>query len=176
MTEEFDGCKMAGESRNPAPFNGPIEVGLRALAVVTASYPTLHSLQRLVILDYLLIHSDDIEGGPPGLHPKTPHRSAEILVRRGVLLEGLILYQSRNLIECAFEPEGIFYRATEGSAAFLDALDSANVVDLRERASWIADRFSDQSDMALRFLVEEGIGRWGAEFTHESVLWDEETQ
>lgn len=167
---------MADESRHLAPFNGPIEVGLRALAVVAASYPSLHSLQRLVNLDYLLIHSDDVEGGPPGLHPKTPHRSGEILARRGVLQEGLILYQSRNLIECVFAPEGLFYRATEGSAAFLDALDSAYVSDLRERASWLIERFGEQSDAALSSFVDEGVGRWGAEFTHESVLWAEETQ
>jgi hypothetical protein len=129
-----------------------------------------------VILDYLLIHSDDVEGGPPGLHPKTPHRSGEILVRRAVLQEGLVLYQSRNLIECVFEPQGLFYRATEASAAFLDALDSAYVTDLRQRASWVAERFSEQSDARLSAFVEEGVGRWGAEFTHESVLWAEEEQ
>lgn len=167
---------MAADSRTLAPFNGPIEVGLRSLAIVTASYPRLHSLQRLVILDYLLIHSDDVEGGPPGLHPKTPHRSGEILARRGVLQEGLTLYQSRNLIECVFEPQGLFYRATEGSASFLDALDSAYVSDLRQRATWLAERFAEQSDATLSLLVDEGVGRWGAEFTHESVLWAEESQ
>jgi hypothetical protein len=129
-----------------------------------------------VILEYLLIHSDDVEGGPPGLHPKTPHRSGEILARRGVLQEGLTLYQSRNLIECVFEPLGLFYRATEGSAAFLDALDSPYVSDLRQRASWVGERFAEQSDATLSSIMEEGVGRWGAEFTHESVLWAEEAQ
>lgn len=167
---------MAAENQVLAPFNGPIEIGLRALVSLTASYPRLFSLQRLVILDYLLVHSDDVEGGPPGLHPKTPHRSGEILARRGVLQQGLTLYQSRNLIECVFEPLGLFYRATDASAAFLDALDSEYVGKLRERASWVTDRFGEQSDATLSAFVEGGVGRWGAEFTHESVLWAEEGQ
>jgi hypothetical protein len=165
---------MAGESRAPTPFNSPLEVGLRVLALITAGFPTTFSLQRLVVMDYLLIHSDDVDGGPPGLHPRTPHRGGEILARRGVLQAGLMLFQSRSLVEPVFDPSGLFYRATDGSAAFLDVLDSPYVAALRERAEWVVDRFSDQSDEALTNFVDEGVGRWGAEFTQESVLWTED--
>ena len=82
-----------------SPFNGPVEIGLRALCVLTTAFPAAYALQRLVVFDYLLVHSDDIEGGPEGLHPRTPHRGGEILVRRGVIQDGLTLYESRGLIE-----------------------------------------------------------------------------
>ncbi len=39
----------------------------RALCVLTSGYPGRHSLQRLTIYDYLVVHSDDIPGGPVGL-------------------------------------------------------------------------------------------------------------
>lgn len=156
------------------PFNTPIETGLRSLCVLTAGFPVASSLQRLVILDYLLVHSDDIPGGPPGLHPQTPHRSGEILVRRGLVQAGLLLYQSRGLIETAYTSEGVFFAATDHAASFLDALDARYVSGLRERAAWLAERFGSFADHELDTLVREHIGEWGAEFSLESVLWAED--
>lgn len=157
-----------------APFNGAIEIGLRSLSVLTAVYPSSYSLQRLVVFDYLLVHSDDIPGGPPGLHPQTPHRGGEILVRRGVLQEGLLLYQSRALIARLYQDGGVFYSATDRSAAFLDTLSTEYVVGLRARATWVVDSFGLLSDGELDSMVRERIGKWGAEFDLESVLRAEE--
>ena len=52
-----------------SPFNGRIEVGLRALCVLAVAYPEGYSVQRLTALDYLLVHSEDI----PGAHPVFIH-------------------------------------------------------------------------------------------------------
>lgn len=157
-----------------SPFNGPIEIGLRALCVLTTAFPTAYALQRLVVCDYFLVHSDDIEGGPEGLHPKTPHRSGEILVRRGVLQEGLTLYESRGLVERVYKDGGIFFAATDKSADFLDTLSTEYLSGLRERADWVVERFGLLDDVELDAMVREHIGSWGAEFSMESILWTEE--
>jgi hypothetical protein len=156
-----------------SPFNSPVEVGLRALAVLTACHPAAHGLQRLTVLDYLVVHSDDAPDGPPGLHPPTPYRAGELLLRRGVLEEGLLLYQSRGLIERRFDPNGVFYAATDSAAAFLDVFAGQYVEALRDRAAWVTDRFAAVSDEALSDLVRTWIGEWGAEFTESSVLREE---
>ena len=93
-------------------FNSPVEVGLRALCVLTAGYPARHSLQRLTIYDYLVVHSDDIPGSPVSLHPRTPHRGGELLARRGILQDGLALYASRGLLERRYDDDGVFFRAS----------------------------------------------------------------
>jgi len=155
------------------PFNGAIEIGLRALCALTADYPSSFSLQRLVICDYLMVHSDDIPSGPPGLHPQTPHRGGEILVRRGVLQAGLRLYQSRGLIEPQYLPGGVFFVATDRSAGFLDALSTPYLVSLRHRATWVVDNFGRLNDDELDAIARENIGLWGAEFAMQSVLWAE---
>lgn len=157
-----------------SPFNGPVEIGLRALCVLTTGFPTAYSLQRLVVFDYFLVHSDDIEGGPEGLHPRTPHRGGEILVRRGVLQEGLTLYESRGLVERIYRDGGIFFAATDKSADFLDTLGAGYLKGLRERADWIVDSFGLLADGDLDAMVRERIGTWGAEFLLESVLWTED--
>jgi len=161
-------------SQYVSPFNGPVEIGLRALCVLTTAFPTAYALQRLVVFDYFLVHSDDIEGGPDGLHPRTPHRSGEILVRRRVLQEGLTLYESRGLVERIYQDGGIFFAATDKSADFLDTLSTDYLIALRQRADWVVDSFGLFDDAALDLIVRERIGIWGAEFSMESVLWTEE--
>ena len=154
------------------PFNGPIEIGLRALVILTEAFPAAYSLQRLVISDYLLVHSDDADG-PQGLHPKTPRRSGELLVRRESLQRGLLLYQSKGLIERRYDPDGIMFAATEASAAFVDVLESRYVGELRSRSEWLVSRFQGLADKELNDFVKERLGNWGAEFEFESVLWED---
>lgn len=168
--------QMTGEfSRQfESPFNGPVEIGLRALCVLTNAFPSAYALQRLVVFDYFLVHSDDIEGGPQGLHPQTPHRGGEILVRRGVLQVGLMLYESRGLVERAYQDGGIYFAATDKSADFLDTLGTEYLRRLRERCDWVVEKFGLLDDAELEAVVGARIGRWGAEFSMESVLWTQE--
>jgi len=158
------------------PFNGPIEIGLRALTLLSEAFPTAYSLQRLVLSDYLLVHSDDLPDGQPGLHPKTPHRGGELLVRRAVLEQGLMLYQSRGLLERHYTETGVMFSGTERTAGFLDALSSDYAAQLRERAAWLVSLFVDMSDNGLLKIANAQIGEWGAEFAMESVLKVEDAE
>jgi hypothetical protein len=96
-------------------------------------------------------------------------------VRRSVLQDGLLLYQSRGLVERRYEGAGLFFAATERSSAFLDALSTEYVIGLRERAAWLVASFGQLPDGDLEQMVRENVGAWGAEFAMESVLWAEET-
>jgi len=165
---------MGDSNRFIALFNEPVEIGLRAISILNDAYPDGYSLQRLIIFDYLSVHSDDIEGGPTGLHPKTPHRSGELLVRRDPLQKGLLLYMGRGLAEQRFEMNGVTYAATERTGAFLDVLESEYVADLRQRTCWLVETFHTVSDDELNSLVQQNLGAWGAEFEMESVLWVED--
>jgi len=154
-------------------FNGPIEMGLRCLAILNEAYPAKYSLQKLVVFDYLAVHSDDAPGGPIGLHPQTPNRSGELLVRRETINQGLMLYQSRELLERRFDPNGVYFVATDRSGGFLDALDSEYAYALRQRACWVVQSFGELTDEELQEFITEHIGVWGAEFEWSSVLWEE---
>ena len=158
------------DTKKLPPFNGPVEIGLRALSVLSEAFPAQYSLQRLVVSDYLLVHSDDLPGGPPGLHPKTPHRGGELLVRRAVLEQGLMLYQSRGLLERHYTDTGVMFAATDRTAGFLDALSSTYAAELRDRAAWLVSLFEDVSDSELLRIADAQVGEWGAEFAMESVL------
>ena len=164
------------DSKTLPPFNGPIEIGLRALSLLCEAFPAQYSLQRLVVSDYLLVHSDDLPNGPPGLHPKTPHRGNELLVRRTVLEKGLMLYQSRGLLERHYTETGVLFSATDRTAGFLDALSSGYVSELRMRAAWLVTLFGEVADSEVLKIANSHVGEWGAEFTMESVLKAEDAE
>ncbi len=150
-------------------FNGPVEVGLRSLVLLLEVFPDTLDLQRLVALDYLLIHSGDFNQGPRSLHPPSPMRAGEVAVRRGLIDDGLHLYRSRGLIEQVPTDSGFEYSAAENAAPFLDALASSYVASLRERGTWIFETFGRLPFEDLQKVLDEALGRWRTEF---AVLGD----
>lgn len=150
-------------------FNSPMEVGLRALCMLVELHPRHADLQRLVLLDYLLIHSADVDSGPPSLHAATPQRGAEVLVRRAVLEPGLILFARRGLIDARTDSSGFTYAASDRGACFLDMLRSPYVAQMRDRSHWIAGRFGELPTTAIRGFVREELDRWGGQFAEEAA-------
>jgi hypothetical protein len=124
-------------------------------------------LQRLLFFDYLLVHSGDA-GGPESIHPGTPYRSGEVLVRRGIVEEGLKFLVDRGLVERKFDDVGITYLATDEAMPFLDSLQAAYTQRLKDRARWLIDTFGKFSDEQLSKFFSENLDRWGSEFEHES--------
>jgi|SRR5579862_2555493 len=153
--------------RGGYPFNTPLETGIRMLAVLSAAAPLGFDLQRLSYFDYLLVHSADVEGGPESIHPATPLRSGEFLVRRGLVERALLLILSRALISRTFSPNGIIYAANSLSDPFLEHLEAPYTRLLRDRARWAVDRFGNMNDSNLREYFRQRLGQWGAEFVKE---------
>lgn len=157
-------------ARNIQLFNKPVEVGIRALVLLKELYPMASDIQRLIYYDYLLLHSGDVEGGPPSLHPATPHRSCEILVRRKLMQTGLLLLQSKGLAKKGFESSGITYLCTEMAEPFLGYFSSEYSQQLKEKAKWVIRRFGSASDEDIEGFIKSNLGRWGSEFTRESLV------
>lgn len=121
-------------------------------------------LQRLVSYDYLLVHSGDVDGGPPSLHPDVPFRGSELLVKRDLVQAGLNLMFARELLKKSFTIYGITYASNELTVAFINLLSSDYSYELRGRALWVISRFSYFSDAELTNYMNENVGRWGTEF------------
>ncbi len=145
-------------------FNSPVELGLRALMLLAESHPKPLDIHRLVILDYLLVHSGDIEGGPESLHPPSPLRAGEVSVRRGLIEDGLHLFATKGLVARVVDEGGISYAAEELAAVFLDAVTSNYGAALRSRAAWAVETAGDLPDSDAARLLERTIGRWKTEF------------
>ena len=150
-------------SKAPITFNGAVEAGVRAVALLAAAHPHSFDLHRLIAFDYLLVHTGDV-GGPQSLHPPAPLHSAELLVRRRVVEQALLLMMTRDLVEREASAEGIRYHAGENAAPFLEALQTDYLRALKNRAEWLAGEFGALSDTELRALLRRFFHRWVEEF------------
>jgi hypothetical protein len=147
----------------PITFNGPLEAGIRVVSILGAAYPRPYDLQRLVALDYLLMHTADI-GGPENLHPPAPMHSSELLVRRRIIEQALLLMMTRNLVERQIGADGIAYRAGENATTFLSSVASAYLVSMKDRASWLVRAHGAHTDEEFNAIMRRFFDKWVAEF------------
>ena len=72
--------------------------------------------------------------------------------------------QQVHLIEI-FETEyGVQFGASEEAPSYLALFQAPYSQALKDRARWLANRFSGMDTAEIRALVESRIGRWTAEF------------
>lgn len=155
---------------NPITFNGPLEAGMRAVSILGAAYPRTYDLQRLVALDYLLVHTGDIDG-PANLHPPTPMHSAELLVRRKLVEQSLLLMMTRDLVVREVTTDGIKYGAGENASTFLTLVSSSYLQALKDRAIWLVSAFGDLSDDAFKGVMRRFFDKWVEEFQQIEKSW-----
>jgi hypothetical protein len=146
-----------------SPFNSPLETAVRALVVLVSHYPISMDLQRLSTLDYLLVHSGDLNG-PASLHPPLPYRTGEILVRRRIVQEGLYLLVSKGVVAIEQTSDGFVYHVTELAQPLLELFTSDYFSDLKDRADWIAEQFSAMPSEELQETVQNIFSLHTTEF------------
>jgi len=148
---------------HPTLFNSPLETGIRSLAILVAAHPAAFDLERLIEMDYLVVHSGDANG-PESLHAALPMRAGELLVRRGLIEKGLLLMTSRNLIQRIPAEDGFNYVAGEAAAPFLASLTSIYSQRLKERAQWAVERFTNMTTSEIRQITHRLFDSWTSQF------------
>lgn len=145
------------------PFNSSIETGVRSLAILVAAFPVAFDLQRLVEMDYLVVHSGDANG-PDSLHAPLPLRAGELLVRRKLIENGLILMMSRGLVQRISADDGFSYVAGESAAPFIASLTTDYSCHLKERAEWAVNQFQDMTAKEIRQITHSFFQQWSSQF------------
>lgn len=148
---------------NNEPFNSSLETGVRSLAILVAAFPVSFDLQRLIEMDYLVVHSGDA-GGPKSLHAPLPLRVGELLVRRGLIENGLNLMISRGLIERISTNDGFLYIAGENAAPFIQSLTANYTLQLKERAQWVVEQFQSTSTHEIKNITNILFQQWSSQF------------
>lgn len=146
-----------------SPFNSPLETGTRSLAILVAAHPEAYDLERLVEMDYLVVHSGDA-GGPESLHAPLPMRAGELLVRRGLIEKGLLLMMSRKLVQRFPNDDGFNYLAGEAASPFLVSLTADYSEKLKERAQWVVERYTDIPTTEVRKATHQLFENWSSQF------------
>jgi hypothetical protein len=71
---------------------------------------------------------------------------------------------SRSLIRREFQVQGLLYGAEDAAGVFLDKMMSPYIVQLRERADWVASTFDELSESQLDAVVKLLFEAWTTEF------------
>ena len=155
----------------PELFNSPLETGVRSVVLLNCAYPRTFDLKELTWLDHLVVHTGDVDG-PQSLHPDLMHRDGELLVRRSLVEQGLVLMQRLHLIERQFSEVGIVYAALDNAAPFVTLIRSDYGRALKERAKWLIEYLSERGSDHLHDVITQKIGRWSIEFQAETKAAD----
>ena len=155
--------------RKPMTFNGPLEAGIRAVAVLGSAYPASFDIQRLTAYDYLLVRTSVLDG-PEDLHPSAPIQTPATEVRRKVVQDALHMMMTRDLIERDVGEQGITYRAGDAAAMFLESLTTPYICALKERAQWLTSRLSGYDEDAFDIMMREFFDQWMVEFQDTQTL------
>jgi hypothetical protein len=134
------------------PLNSPLEIGVRALVLLSENHPEPLDLAQLALLDHAVLHSGEFNG-PPSLHPDLPARSGELGLKRMVLERALLVLIRAGLAELEAGETGLVYRATERGPAFVGILEAPYVLRLRERAEWAVRHWAPGTDVRATTLA-----------------------
>ena len=165
--------KMMNEIHELKVFNSPLEIALRALITLTLNGNKGMSIERLIIYDYLILHSGDIEGGPVSLHPALPNRSSQLLVKRKLTNKSLQILSSKELLSIKFSKNGIIYCPSKLSLPFINYFESDYFQELKSRTIWVIESFGKKSERNLEKFISQNLTKWGSEFTNESYIREE---
>jgi hypothetical protein len=155
--------------KTPAAFNSPFELGLRMVYLLQALSPQGADLQKLVLLDYAIVYSADLDG-PSSLHTPVPFRGAELLSRRELIEQGLYLMSTRGLVTATWSEYGITYFAGETARTLTTTLTSGYLRSLESRCAWAAEQFANAESQELTAEFAASGHLWGAEL--EAVVRD----
>src|SRR5258706_12922629 len=93
-------------------------------------------------------------------------QSAELLVRRKLVEQSLLLMMTRNLVRREITPEGIKYSAGENVATFMAAMSSPYMRELKSRAEWLVNTLGSCTDVEFKTIVRRFFDQWVEEFQH----------
>jgi hypothetical protein len=78
----------------------------------------------------------------------------------GMIERGLTLMISRGLVTRHATQDGFSYQAEDDAGPFLDALDADYLTELKDRATWVVDRFHEMTDQDIRLLLTRVYDQW----------------
>jgi len=145
-------------------FNSALETGIRSVCVLAADYSMKFDLQQLLAFDHLVVHTGDVANAPPSLHPNVLQRNGELLVRRSLVERGLLLMESKRLVEKLISKDGFYYTATELAIVFIDSLTNDYIAELYKRSQWAVEKYKNFGDRFFAEIFNTAFDRWTNEF------------
>ena len=157
------------ENKTIKLLNSNLEIALRLLVIMNVHKKTIER-DRLVAYEYFVIHSGDIKNAPSSIHPDIPYRASIYISNHQNISNALNILLSKELVVLNIENNKFEYQITKAGEIFVQYMTSEYYNKLNSIALWVCDYFKNYSDEDLNTYIECNIGKWGNEFTKESIL------
>jgi hypothetical protein len=135
---------------------------MRALMLLSASFPQQLDVAQLVYLDHAMLHSGELHG-PPSLHPTLPAGPGELARKRHLIEQGLIVLMRAGLADVEATGDGLVYRASEEGPGFVDILEAPYTDELKARAAWVIAAHASPG-LDVRAATRDITDRWARDF------------
>jgi len=155
---------MISSAKTDYVFNSALETGIRSVCILAANPSMQYDLQQLLAFDHLVVHTGDVTNAPPSLHPNVLQRNGELLIRRPLVERGLLLMESKKLVEKLISTDGFYYTATDLATVLIESLTNDYVSELYKRSQWAVERFKDFGDNFFAEVFNTAFDRWTNEF------------
>ena len=155
---------MISSAKADYVFNSALETGIRSVCILAADHSMQYDLQQLLAFDHLVVHTGDVADAPPSLHPNVFQRNGELLVRRPLVERGLLLMESKRLVEKLISTDGFYYTATDLASVFIESLTNDYVTELYKRSQWAVEKYKYFGDSFFAEIFNTAFDRWTNEF------------
>lgn len=142
-------------------YNTPIEIGVRLLMIIVKNKIEI-DFDKLLILDYLSLHSNIINDKSKSLHPDNPFHGLEIYSKMNISKNAINILISKGLIDVNFTSKGIAYSSNSISEYFLSFFEGDYYNELEKSIEIIIDNFNSYSSEELQEYVLKNIDKWNS--------------
>lgn len=150
-------------------YNTPIEIGVRLLMIIVKNKIEI-DFDKLLILDYLSLHSNVINNEFKSLHPDNPFHGLEVYSKMNISKSAINLLVSKGLIDVKFTSKGIVYSSNSISEYFLSFFECDYYKELEESIEKIIDNFNSYNSDELQEYIFKNIDKWNGNSRSLSVI------
>lgn len=145
-------------------LNSSLEVSLRILILLRNFNDEQLDVDDILLLDYYVLHLNDFDTKLESIHPSIPNRENEIFVRRESIQQGILLLESRDLIDTNYTPTGITYSANSFTLLFTDYLESPYAIKLKKNLEASIDRNKREIILKIKETLFNNINLWSSDY------------
>ncbi|EKP7339243.1 hypothetical protein P3888_001620 [Listeria monocytogenes] len=145
-------------------LNSSLEVSLRILILLRNFSDEQLDIDDILLLDYYILHLNDFDIKLNSIHPSMPNRENEIFVRRESIQQGILLLESRDLIDTNFTPQGITYSSNKFTLLFTDYLESSYASRLKRNIETSIDKNKREIISKVKETLFNNINLWSTNY------------
>ena len=151
-------------------YNSGLELWLRALFILN-SFNVPLDLDKLTILDYFVVNTNDIDNTFDSLHSQLDRRVTQYYSKKNIVRKWLNIVISKWLvISLVHKDNWIVYKTSDFVWDFLDYFDDEYSVELGKRLLHIKKFVSENGYDSLEKMIHNWKNQWWVEFIEKPLF------